>query len=38
MEEDEREFSFGGRVEQDGVIAIGMEVACDAGIGWLFDA
>ena len=38
MEEKEREFSFGGRVEEDGVIAIGMEAAYDTGVGWLFNA
>lgn len=38
MEEKEREFSFGGRVQEDRVIAIGMEAASDAGMGWLFDA
>jgi hypothetical protein len=38
MEEKDWEFAFGGRVEEDGVIAIGMEATCDAGVGWLLDA
>lgn len=38
MKEDDGEFSFRGRVEKDGVIAIGMEAACDGGVGWLLDA
>ena len=38
MEEEKGEFSFGGRVEEEGVIAVGMEAACDASMGWLLDA
>lgn len=38
MEEDEWEFSLAGRVQENGVIAIGMEAACDAGVGWLLEA
>ncbi len=38
MQEKEGEFSFGWRVEEEGVIAIGMEAASDAGLGWLLDA
>ena len=38
MEEKEREFSSGGREEEERVIAIGMEAASDAGVRWLFDA
>lgn len=38
MKEDDGEFSSRWGVQQDRVIAIRMEAACDAGIGWLFDA
>ena len=38
MKEDDGEFSSGWRVQEDGVIAIGMEAACDAGVWWLLDA
>ena len=38
MEEEDGEFSFRRGVQEDGVIAIGMEAARDAGVGWLLDA
>ena len=37
MKEEDGEFSFRGRVQEDGVIAIGMKAASDAGVGWLLD-
>ena len=38
MKENDGEFSICGRVEQDGVIAIGMKAASDAGVRWLLEA
>ena len=38
MEEEDGEFSFRGRVQEDGVIAIRMEAARDTSVGWLLDA
>ena len=38
MGEENREFSFDWRVEEDGMIALGMEAAPDGGVGWLFEA
>ena len=38
MKEEDGEFSSGRGVQEEGVIAVGMEAACDASVWWQLDA